>query len=396
MTGFEMGAVRDVLVTGFNPTSFRDFLWTRLNVRLENVVDTRLGLNAVVLSVLELADQEGWDALLIRRAAEFRPLRPDFQELAANYGKALVAQFKLKAVAGNTRVRDAYWEFGLSADEMPPEERRGELQRIVDPDNPMLNFADWVARAARIEGRVCRVELNGQARGTGFLVGPGAVLTNYHVVESLIDDPALLPKVKVRFDYKQIRLGDAANPGHITLDGTRVAVTRVLDSSPCTPGEAAGNPEPDDPTAEFLDYALLELEGTPGEQPITVPGAAAAGPKRGWVRVPDETDGDPYQPGFPVLIAQHPEGEPLRLAIDWQGMIGVNPTGTRVKYTTNTKRGSSGSPCFDRNWNLIGLHHYGDTRYVAHPRFNQAVPIAAVRQRLADRGQTAVLGGDCD
>ena len=39
----------------------------------------------------------------------------------------------------------------------------------------------------QLEGRVCRVEISGQAAGTGFLCGPGLVMTNYHVVGSIIE-----------------------------------------------------------------------------------------------------------------------------------------------------------------------------------------------------------------
>jgi hypothetical protein len=400
MTGFDMGVVRDTLVSTFDLQSFDAFLLTKLNVVRGNLVAAG-GLRDVILQVLQIADQEGWDALLIRKAAEERPLRADVQEMARRYGKTLVGQFKLKAAI--EQMREAYREFGLAPpvdnpqlQEATPRQHYAGLEQIVDDTNPMLDFSEWVTRAARVEGRVCRIDLNGKPKGTGFLVGPNAVLTNYHVLESVIADPKLLPKVKGRFDYKQLKTGNKENPDVTTLAGTLFGAARILDSSPPTPGEAAGNPEAEDATTEQLDYALVELDGAPGEQPVAVAGAAADGPKRGWIRVPDTDDTDPFQPGFPVLIAQHPDGEPLRLAIDRKGMIGPNDSRTRVKYTTNTKPGSSGSPCFDRNWNLIALHHFGDKKYVKNPRFNQAVPVAAIRQRLADRNQVGALGGDCD
>ncbi len=174
-------------------------------------------------------------------------------------------------------------------------------------------------------------------------------------------------------------------------------MTEILDWSPSTDGEAAGKPEPADPTSEQLDYALVRLEGKPGAELVSVPGAVAAGPSRGWIWVPDgdvAPASDPFIRDAPLLIAQHPQGEPLRLGIEWRSVIGLNRARNRVKHRTNTLAGSSGSPCFDRYWNLIALHHYGDPGYVAKPAFNQAVPMSVIRARLESRGHGAVLGGD--
>src|SRR5262249_48368662 len=69
---------------------------------------------------------------------------------------------------------------------------------------------------------------------------------------------------------------------------------------------------------------------------------------------------------------------------------------TRVRYTTNTEMGSSGSPCFDAEWGLLALHHSGDTNYKRSAEWNEGVPIdAIVRQvnaRLRQRGQPLPWG----
>jgi V8-like Glu-specific endopeptidase len=74
--------------------------------------------------------------------------------------------------------------------------------------------------------------------------------------------------------------------------------------------------------------------------------------------------------------------------------VGVNHTGTRVRYRTNTEAGSSGSPCFDINWNLIALHHLGDPNYdqLHKPEYNQGIPISAIVQLLEHRGIRDQLG----
>jgi V8-like Glu-specific endopeptidase len=84
------------------------------------------------------------------------------------------------------------------------------------------------------------------------------------------------------------------------------------------------------------------------------------------------------------MIAQHPDGSPLKLALDMQSVISVNDNGTRVRYATNTEPGSSGSPCFDLDWSLVALHHLGDPAW-REPKFNQGVPASIIRKRLAGK-----------
>jgi hypothetical protein len=95
--------------------------------------------------------------------------------------------------------------------------------------------------------------------------------------------------------------------------------------------------------------------------------------------------------GMPLAILHHPLGAPIKLAFDTQAVLSVNPT--RVRYTTNTDQGSSGSPCFDQDWGLVALHHFGDPLH-QQAEFNQGVPITAIRARLTRTGVARVLLGD--
>ena len=76
---------------------------------------------------------------------------------------------------------------------------------------------------------------------------------------------------------------------------------------------------------------------------------------------------------MPIMIVQHPKAEPLALAVDTLGVQSLNANKTRVRYNTNTESGSSGSPCFNINWGLVALHHYGDPLY-DQARYNQGIP----------------------
>jgi V8-like Glu-specific endopeptidase len=97
---------------------------------------------------------------------------------------------------------------------------------------------------------------------------------------------------------------------------------------------------------------------------------------------------------MPLMIAQHPDGKPLKLAVDTDSVIGLNPTGTRVRYATNTEAGSSGSPVFDLEWNLVALHHFGDPAYEHPPSYNQGVPIDLIQKRIAAQGKADALGAE--
>ena len=226
----------------------------------------------------------------------------------------------------------------------------------------------------RVEGHVCRITLDGAARGTGFLVGPDTVLTNYHVLEPVLTDPTRAGGVECQFDYKV--LADRSRLG--TPVGLKAA-DWLVDACPCTAGEAAGDPERTIPTADELDYALVRIAEPLGSRPLAAqPGDGA--PRRGWVRVPEKDKAPGFAAKMAIIIAQHPDGDPLKLALDTDAIdqerdhtLGLRPGGMRVRYATNTLGGSSGSPCFDFDWNLIALHHYGDTSY-NQPRYNQGVP----------------------
>ena len=81
----------------------------------------------------------------------------------------------------------------------------------------------------------------------------------------------------------------------------------------------------------------------------------------------------------------------MKLAMDTQAVIGLNGNGTRINYRTNTDPGSSGSPVFTMDWDLVALHHSGDPAWV-NPTYNQGVPIELVRQRIEAGGFANALG----
>lgn len=163
-----------------------------------------------------------------------------------------------------------------------------------------------------------------------------------------------------------------------------MTVTNTQSGATVPPGPRDGAGEAADPDPSELDYALVRLAGRPGSAPLGE-GAEPGAPLRAWI---SPVEGHVFVPDSPLFIVQHPKGEPIKLALDTQAVLGVNGNGTRVRYRTNTEKGSSGSPCFNQSWELVALHHMGDPDFsIGHaPTYNQGIPITKIVERLARSG----------
>ncbi len=218
---------------------------------------------------------------------------------------------------------------------------------------------------------MCRVEVagpGGTGYGTAFLVAPDVVMTNYHVVDRVIEGKVAPGSVGILFDFKLLADGVTLSPAKAVA----LAKEWHVASSPPVAG-AAADPAGKAFAGTGLDFALLRL-------------AESAGDERGYVRVGAGAPG--LEVDAPLFIVQHPEAKPLKLAFDTKSILSVAET--RVRYRTNTEPGSSGSPCFDVDWNLIALHHSGDPAY-ANPAWNEGIPIGAIVDCLSEHGMGDVL-----
>jgi hypothetical protein len=357
MQGIQMQQVRDALVSAFDQDTLTQMLKFRLDKDLFAMVAPG-ALNNVVFGLLRAAEMEGWEAELIEAAYQERPRNPKIRAVYQTYRLAPGVQ-----AAGQASSLEG-------------------LEKIVRAGNPLLDMGVWWERAAAVEPRVCRVEVGREPLGTGFLVGPDALLTNYHVLQQVIDKTIPADAVELRFGYK--RLADGT-----ILSGTlfKLAGDWLIDFSPYTDGEARGEPDKVLPRPDQLDYTLVRVQGEPGRQKVDRQTGSEA-PVRGWLGPPAAAPD--FGADRPLLIVQHPQGEPLKLALDTDSILGLNANGTRVRHRTNTEGGSSGSPCFDFNWQLIALHHYGDPAF-QQPRYNQGIPAGLIWNLLTQRGKAAAL-----
>jgi hypothetical protein len=132
-----------------------------------------------------------------------------------------------------------------------------------------------------IEAQVCRIEITNNNKtkefGTGFLIAPNVVVTNYHVIESVDSGQANASNLILRFDYKQLADGKIINKG---TEYRLVESDWLIDKSPYTKNTL--------PTPDELDYALLQVDGVPGEEAIGKNSDPNA-PQRRWISLPSRT-----------------------------------------------------------------------------------------------------------
>ena len=241
-------------------------------------------------------------------------------------------------------------------------------------------------RFGRVLSSVCSIQTGGNQLGTGFLVGPDTVLTNYHVVEKIIDaaDQFIKPATCV-FDY--LKLPDGA----VQL-GTPFAVVQCLEWSAYGSAEITDHINDPMPTEDQLDYALLRLAQAVGE--MQPPGRVLQ--RRGWIDLwdtPWDSQPPPAEGAFVlakdnrVIVIQHPLGAPQVYAA--RKFIGENALRTRMRYEYMTAAGSSGSPCLTEEYKLFALHHLGDSSWNAVAA-SQGVPIKLIRQRVARKNIASI------
>lgn len=371
LIGQQYQQLKDALLDAF-PTlaKLTEMVQFRLDKNLQAIA---LGddLGEVAFKLIRTAEAEGWTARLIVAARESNP--------------------------GNPMLLAFSQQFGLA----PTAPLRPELERIIRTTNSFLDVNKWRTKLGQIESQVCRIEIQstkGLIYGTGFLLGPDIVITNYHVMEAVIEGEqsrtlhgglsALRKDVILRFDYKRLIDGTTLDPG---IEYHLAPNNWLIDQSPMSPVDSISEPKNTVPHSDHLDYVLLRVEGSPGLEPIgkgAEPGASA----RKWIEICPQPHN--FQPGTALFIVQHPEGAPLQLAFDTDALIGVNANHTRITYKTNTLPGSSGSPCFNSNWELVALHHSGDPNFdrTHKPTYNEGIPFSAILSLLKKRKLRSILG----
>jgi Trypsin-like peptidase domain len=244
------------------------------------------------------------------------------------------------------QLNSLYHFLGREASRLLPTNLRGLQQSGLDPRQ-----VGYILEATK---RVCRIFVGEKARGTGFLIGPNQVLTNWHVVKE--QNP---PDIHVKFDKTE------ASPAH-ELGLEDLANIPYSDFHPRD--LLVGPFHPNEPTCDHLDYAVLTVN-----QAVTR--------DRGWYNIEC-----PISRGFTnedqVFLLQHPFGGPLLLS---KGLVkGANIQNTRVRYNAASSPGSSGSPVLDHAGRPVALHHSGNGVIRVFEGYGQGIPISTISDDLAE------------
>jgi endonuclease G len=218
---------------------------------------------------------------------------------------------------------------------------RGQLEAIIG-GNDLLPI--WfLNRGAELRRTVARIKVvtskGAEGYGTGFLVGPGILITNRHVLDqSDIGGNSLLSIVAnavAEFDVEIVP--QVIAPGQTRLVSSTPAVFRLAPQTLLLTD--AWN---------ALDYVLIAIESKSidGQHDIS---------EYGYNRL--SADMGKTVTGEPVFIIQHPNGESKKISLLNNRMMIRDEKSSYLYYEADTEPGSSGSPVFNRQWEVVALHH---------------------------------------
>lgn len=214
----------------------------------------------------------------------------------------------------------------LLAESGDAERARAALERLLGGND--LVPINYLARGTVASRAVCRIRLRDSSGdtigfGTGFLVGPGILMTNHHVISGVQDARGALAE----FNYELDLLGQekAMTVFAIQSDPPPIASER-LDF--CLVSVAPGSL---DGRQQLADFAWVPLNPAPGKTVM----------------------------GEYLTIIQHPGGEPKQICVRENKLLKYDETGDTLWYQTDTVAGSSGSPVFNNSWQVVALHHSG-------------------------------------
>jgi len=353
LTNDELKELRQIYLQYFLPQEFNLFVRdVGKNAAIANDYEQILALT------LDKANRYGWLVKLVYEALKANPSAGELYAFAQQH-------FAFTGIADATRDR---------------------LERLIDETNASIDILVMLSRVSTIYRQVCRISFSNGATpiGTGFLIGPAAVLTNYHVMQSVIHGPAKPEEVRVQFDFATKPTGEIDNGMLVKLKKD----TWLVDQSENTAWDRFGTGNP--PTKDQLDYAVIRLERAVGNEPVR----AAFDPdakKRDWIDITRHADLPPQD--APVYIVQHPKGGTMKFAWQTKSAIGTEADGNRFRHKTNTEKGSSGSPTFNGNWDLIALHNSGDPDFDHPAGWNQGVPMKLIVDRLGNDKLAEIAAG---
>lgn len=220
------------------------------------------------------------------------------------------------------------------------QEVTAETLEVLTMEQSTLLPVSFLAKGVLKSKSVGKVEIkigsNQYSVGTGFLFKINGVqelffMTNYHV----INDKRYIERTRIIFDYELDIEGDSVPSRSFKID-------------PNGPWYCSEIKEYDTTIFKLIDDtdALSQY---------------------GWIDLKDiEISKNDF-----VNIIQHPKGEMKQISL-YHNI--VTHTDERViQYLTDTLKGSSGSPVFNSDWDVVALHHSGGGGKLGEPELPQGI-----------------------
>ncbi len=197
------------------------------------------------------------------------------------------------------------------------------LERIMGENDLMP--VSYLSSGFNVGKSVCKIVIrdkvgNNLGSGTGFLIAPGIVMTNNHV----LTDPDMADNSIAKFNYQNDEKFMPCPEYNFKLEPHRFFITD-----------------------EELDFTIVAVSSEE-DNGKTV---------RDFGYIPLLADKDKVLEGEYVSIIQHPKGGPKSVTLRENQVKFIFDD--FIHYITDTQPGSSGSPVFNDQWIVVGLHHSG-------------------------------------
>ncbi len=238
--------------------------------------------------------------------------------------------------ADRQKVRKLVFEGKWKQAESDPDRLNGFMSRKTDnsprkgAESVVGNTIDFQAvkflpSGSRIRRAIAFVEVNTpqySELGSGFLISPDLFLTCQHVIQ----DAEAAKEAQITFDREMDEQYRPRPTTTFLLDPEKLAIFSKQDEldyaliavGPLNAGSAS-----------VKDFGFCQLSNTPNRHVL----------------------------GMNVNIIQHPSGWPKMLA--FRNNLLTARTDETLLYETDTDTGSSGSPVFNDDWEVVALHHWG-------------------------------------